>query len=311
MAFKDKMILKDRKKMIIPDIPKGYKSHPFSVDDYYKMPENLSGILEKNGVDPGDYDGTFIVPPQAYLKRWFGKRYVPWKALLFDHREIIHVSDTLIVDESGSIRKIYVDDLLYIKIHLCLLYGKLDIISAKKEALDKVSIEYNTVGHKLLEPQLEKFLRFGWTKSPWTIDKPDVYDRLKKIPVKYRNGVSIYVLHKGERLQDFLFMPRLVKKIGFIKMNILPDILIAITDRQLVILEDDLSPTSAYTWLLTYIPLSNFSGIKIKRSNGFTDLTIKAEKSKTSQDISIRIEDKYTDEVKVFLSQIDQHFRRH
>lgn len=299
------MLIKNKKKTIIPEIPKGYKAHPFSVDDYYRMPENLSGILEKNGVDLKEYEGTFIVPPQAYLKGWFGKRYVPWQALLFDHSEVIHVSDSLILDESGRVRKISAGELLYLKLHLCLLYGKLDILSVKENTLDTVTVEYNTVGHRLLEPQLERFIKASWTKETKSIYRPDVAERLSKIPVKYRNGVSIYVLQSGENLRDFLYLPRLVKKIGFIKINLLPDVLLAITDRQLVILEDDLSPASAYSWLLTYIPLDNFSGTEVEKFKGSTEIKLKVKRAKAIEYISIRIQEKYEDSVKGFLAQLD------
>jgi len=69
------MLLKEKTKFIIPDIPKGYKAHPFSIGDEFSMPKKLVNILDDNGFDFNEYKNSFVVPPQAYLKHWFGRRF--------------------------------------------------------------------------------------------------------------------------------------------------------------------------------------------------------------------------------------------
>jgi len=291
-------------KYIIPEVPKGYKAHPFSVDGYYKMPEKLEQILNGNGIDHNKYKGTFIIPPQAYLKRWFGKRYVPLQALLFDDTKIIHVRDSLVVGKEGDVRSIFSPDLLFVKLDLCLLYGKLDIECVKNGSSDRVVVEYNTVGHRLLEPYLKSFLKGSWNENDPGSNGKEVYKRLKKIPIKYRNGVTIYVLSDGENLQDFFYIPRLKRKIAFININVLPDILLALTDKQLVILQDDLSPTSAYSWLLTYIPIENFDSVSFKKDGKFTEVEIKVMKSGHSKKFSLKIEDDHVEPLKGFFRKL-------
>ena len=149
-----------------------------------------------------------------------------------------------------------------------------------------------------MEPELQRFLKASWRESILSGSNKDVYDRLKKIPIKYRNGVYIYILQKDELLLDFIYSPKLVRKIGFIKINISPNVLIAVTDRQLVILEDDLSVTSSYTWLLTYIPLNNVREISFEKQRRFTKVKVKVKKKDLSKELSFAIGDSYTDEVK-------------
>ncbi len=124
---------------------------------------------------------------------------------------------------------------------------------------------------------------------------------IKNIPTKYRNGIYIYVLQKGEVLLDFIYLPKLVHKIFFSKINLVPDILFAVTDRQLVILEEDLSHTSSYTWLLTYIPLNNIRDISFEKQNRYTKVIIKIKKDNLLKMLSPKIEDKYIDDTKRLL----------
>jgi hypothetical protein len=292
---------KKKKRLIIPEIPKGYKAHPFSVGDEFNMPENLASILDNSGFDINEYEDSFVIPPQVYLKHWFGKRFVPWQALLFKDNMIIHVKDSLIQDESGSVNKISADNLVYLKLNHCLLYGKLDIVCSNGKDANHIEVEYNTTAHRILEPNLERFLKASWYESKALNNDEDVYERLQNIPTKYRNGVYIYVLQKDEVLLDFIYLPRLVRKIGFIKMNLIPNILLAITDRQLVILEDDLSPTSSYTWLLTYIPINNVKDISFEKQNRFTKVIVKVKRDNLFKELSLVIEDKHTDDVKRLL----------
>ena len=84
------------------------------------MPENLLGILNNNGFDINEYKCSFVIPPQAYLRNWFGKRFVPWQALLFNDKTIVHVKDSLFQDESGTVSEVSADNLAYLNLNHCL-----------------------------------------------------------------------------------------------------------------------------------------------------------------------------------------------
>ncbi len=303
------MFSREKKRFIIPEIPKGYDAHPFSVGSEFTMPENLASLLDNNGFDFNEYEDSFIVPPQAYPKSWFSERFVPWQALLFNGKVIIHVKDSLILDESGTVDKVCADNLVYLKLNICLLYGKLNIVCSSGKDAKQVEVEYNTVAHNILRPNLERFLQASWHESRALNNGKDVYGRLKKIPIKYRNGIYIYVLQKGEVLLDFIYLPKLVHKIGFVKINLVPNILFAITDRQLVVLQDDLSHTGSYAWVLTYIPINNVKGISFEKQSRFTKVIIKVKRDNLLKKLSLRIENKYTDDVKRLLAVfIKQNF---
>jgi hypothetical protein len=301
------MLLKEKKKkkrFIIPEMPRNYKAHPFSIGDKFTMPENLASILYNNGFDYNEYEGSFIVPPQVYPEHGFVKRYVPWQALLFNNNVIVHVKDSLILDESGTANKVCADNLTYLKLNHCLLYGKLDIVCSNGKSANRIEVEFNTTGYNILEPNLDRFLKAGLQESKASNGAKHVYDRLKNIPVKYQNGVYMYILQKGEVLLDFIYLPRLVRKIGFIKINLTPNILFAITDRQLVIIEDDFSVVSLYTWILTFIPINNVKGISFEKQSRFTKAIIKIKKDNLSEELSFGISDKYADDVKRLLEAL-------
>jgi len=295
------MLFKEKVKFIIPDIPKGYKAHPFSIGDEFTMPEKLVSILDGNGFNFREYKNSFVVPPQAYLKHWFGRRFVPWQALLFNKKEIVYVMDSLILDKRGIAKKMSAENLVYLKLKLCLLYGKLDIVCSNGKGANQIEVEYNTTAHRILKPNLERFLKASWYERKKLDNSEDVYSKLKKIPIKYRHGVYIYVLQKGEVLLDLIYIPGLVRKIGFIKINLSSDILFAITDRQLVILEDDTSSINSYTWLLTYIPINNINKISFEKQNRVTKITLRIKRNNLLKKLLLNIENKYTQDVKKFL----------
>jgi hypothetical protein len=97
----------------------------------------------------------------------------------------------------------------------------------------------------------------------------------------------------------------LYRKLGFIKINLIPHTLFAVTDRQLVILQDDLSHTSSYTWILTYIPRNNVKSVSLeKQKNSFTKVIIKIKRNNLLEELSAIIEDRYADDVKELLSAL-------
>jgi hypothetical protein len=299
------MLLKEKKKkkrLIIPDIPRNNKAHPFSIGNGYSMPENLANILDNNGNGDNGYDGSFIVPAQVFHEHGFTKRYVPWQALLFKNNAIIHIKDSLTLNESGTLNKVSADNLVYLRLNHCLLYGKLDIICSNHMDASHIEVEYNTTGYNILEPNLDKFLKASWGENRASDGVKNVYVRLKNIPTKYQNGVFIYILQKGEVLLDFIYLPRLVHKIGFIKINLSPNILFAVTGRQLVIMKDDFSTINLYTWILTFIPINNVKGISFEKQNRLTKVIIKIKRDNLSEELSFDIDDKYADDVKRLLT---------
>jgi len=304
MFLKEK---KKKKKFVKPDMPKGYKAYPFSIGNGFDMPKNLASILDNNGFDYNEYEGSFIVPLQVYPDHGFVKRYVPWQALLFKNNVLVHVKDSLIADESGTANKACADNLAYLRLNHCLLYGKLDIVCSNGKSANHIEVEYNTTGYNILEPNLDRFLKASLNArnaNAASNGSKHVYDRLKNIPTKYQNGVYMYILQKDEVLLDFIYLPKLVRKIGFIKINLTPNILLAITDRQLIIIQDDFSIVSLYTWLLTYIPIDNVKDISFEKQSRFTKAVIKIKKDNLLEELLFGMADKYTDDVRRLLAAI-------
>jgi hypothetical protein len=206
------------------------------------------------------------------------------------------------LDESGSVNKVRAENLAYLRLNHCLLYGKLDIVCSNGKNADRIDVEYNTTSYNILEPNLDRFLKASLNNRKVSEGAKHVYDRLKNIPTKYQNGVYMYILQKDEVLLDFTYLPRLVRKIGFIKINLTPNILIAITDRQLVIIQDDFSVVSLYTWILTFIPIDNVKGISFEKQSRFTKAIIKIRRDNLLEELSFGIADKYADDVKRLLA---------
>jgi hypothetical protein len=290
---------KKKKRFLIPEVPKGYKAYPFSIGNGFDMPKNLATILDNNGFDYREYEGSFIVPLQVYPDRRFTKRFVPLQALLFNNNVMVHVKDSLIVDEDGTTNDACADNLAYLRLNHCLLYGKLDVVCSNGKGANHIEVEYNTTGYNILEPNLDRFLKASLKESKVSPgDTKHVYDRLKNIPTKYQNGVYMYIIQKDEVLLDFIYLPRLLRKIGFIKINLTPNIIFTITDRQIVVIQDDFSVVSLYTWIVTFIPIDNVKGLSFVKQSRFTKAIIKIKRDNLLEELSFDIADKYTDDVK-------------
>jgi len=301
------MLLKEKKKkkrFIIPEIPKGNKARPFSIGNGFTIPENLVRILNNHGFDQNEYDGSFIIPPQIYPERSFLKRFIPWQALLFSNNVIIHAKDTLILNESGTVNKVCANNLAYLKLNHCLLSIKLNIVCSTNEIANQIEVEFSFTSYEILEPNLDRFLKAGLHECKALDGEKSAYDRLKNIPEKYRNGVYAYIIRKDEALLDFIYLPGLVYRFGFIKKSLTPNILFAITGRQLFIFEDDLSCVGLYTRIVTFIPIDNVNSISFEKQKRFTSVIIKIKKDNISEELLFGIEDKYTDDVKSLLTAV-------
>lgn len=90
---------------------------------------------------------------------------MPEQALLFTSQGVLHVQAPVEPDQPPSTTYFQAADLLYTRLSLLLLYGRLELIGSVGGDLTRVEVEFNTVGEYLLRPPLEQFLQLTWGQT--------------------------------------------------------------------------------------------------------------------------------------------------
>ena len=128
---------------------------------------------------------------------------------------------------------------------------------------------------------------------------------LRGLPFKFANGLRYYSLAPGERVVGAVFQPWLwQRRKTFVQTQVIPNTLLAVTDRKLVLIEEKRShpwrrPAKGqgeYGWIFTYIPLDRVVKMSAPASDGLRELTIGLEWGAASETRVFRLEPAVADQ---------------
>lgn len=282
--------------MRLPQVPRGIASHPYRVHSPGDLPVSLRQSAEQTLESRGPVHSIFVVPAQAFLKGWFGRRYVPEQALVFTAQGVLHIQDGATPGQPAQATYLPADDLLYAHLSLLLLYGRLELAGRVGSTLARVVVEFNTVGEPLLQPGLRQLVRQAWGKkaalAAGQTPPEAILRELDRLPMKFRNGLRHRGLQSDERLLGFVFQPGIwTRRWRFFSRQVTATTLLALTDRQLVILEEDKTGGQAsYGWIFTFCPLAGVAGIESKPAEAWQELQVHLERGGVAVDRRITLE---------------------
>jgi hypothetical protein len=182
------------------------------------------------------------------------------RALVFTQHGLLHVLPPSTRNQAG--RAIYIDgqELLYLQLSLIQLYGRLELVAGMNSQLVQTEMEYNTKGHDLLQPNLFKFLKKSWGKSPTKKLSPEIVSKterdLEHLDPRYSNSLRSFGLQPEERLLGLVFQPTIRERswIGLPRQISFP-VLLALTEHQVITLEEKETENPQVSgWLVTFIP---------------------------------------------------------
>jgi hypothetical protein len=211
-------------------------------------------------------NSIFFVPSQSFLKSWVGQRYVPEQALLFGRRGVLHVQ--AVAEQTSSPRTTYLPakGLLSARLTIMLLYGCLELVGQGSDAPVTISVEFNTVGDHLLWPPLRRLVQMAWgaawpgASSSGTAEA--MLARLRKQSYKFGNGLEIHALQSGEHPLGFVFQPNIWQPLWrFFRRKVTATTLLTLTDRQILLLEEDPQKNVNYGWIFNFFPLDCVTGM--------------------------------------------------
>jgi hypothetical protein len=242
-------------------------THPYLLDSIDQLPALLRPLAAQHLPQGQTVVNIFVIPPDAF-RRGYRWQPVPLRALIFTSQGILQVTAA---QRGGAGRVVWVavEDMLKVKLSLILLYGRLEIWSVRGGEKPAIDVEYNAVGHSLLEPSLHELLRHTWKNDPTkkVIGKPDAsFDQLSGLSYSFYNGLVHEALQQGEAVLGYLYQPEIEEPWLHIfnkklYKKVFPKIAVALTDKQLIFLREDLQPRIHHEWIFTFIPLHRIASI--------------------------------------------------
>ncbi len=161
--------------------------------------------------------------------------------------------------------------------------------------LARIVVEYNTVGQRLLQPALQQFLRLGYEPSHAVECQDDLTEALlRKLgaqSLKFRNGLQLYALQPDEQLLGFVFQAQIVQRRRYwFSRPIAPAALLALTDREVILIEEERVKGAAYGWLITFCPRGCVAGIETEPKGEWRELRVRLARNTVTMERRMTLE---------------------
>jgi hypothetical protein len=121
-----------------------------------------------------------------------------------------------------------------------------------------INAEYNTVGYEMMAPFLKQLIKKTWKKNPAKASGAvldDAGSGMDRLSYSFSNGFKIRALQAGEQVQAVVSQPEIVaRKLKLFKQHVSPNIALAITTQQMIILEEGRTTNGKYAWIFTFCP---------------------------------------------------------
>ncbi len=210
----------------------------------------------------------FVSPANSYPRNYRFK-LIPQKILVFSDHGVLQISYPEKRREKPAVSSLEADEILSVKNNMYLLYGKLEIWSAKDNVAPIIDIEYNTVAHYSLRPFVRDLIEQSWSlyQRPEIKLEPDnSYNEFFDISFGFYNGILTEGLHNDETVLSLVYQPEMYKKhLKLFKKKITPATCFAFTNKQLIILQQDIRYRVHHEWLFTFIAWDQCKACKIDK----------------------------------------------
>lgn len=246
--------------------------HPYRVASLDHLSSELQQLASLALPAAEEVRAIFVVPEQMLSRDWSGIggiHRVAAQALIFTPKGVAHAQASLPDEAPG--RAIYLrgDQLFYLRLIMILVYGRIELYGVVEGSLQQVVVEYNSVSQELIQPELYRLLRLSW--QPGNAGNNNhhltgaLLNSLELKSTKFCSGLRNYALQPDEHLSGYIFQPLIQKKkFGFSKQPVAPASLIALTNRQLILVEEGLTSATSYGYFFTICPIENVSQIELR-----------------------------------------------
>lgn len=232
---------------------------------------------------------TIIAFPPQLQRGW---HYVPKQALLFTPTGLTHVTASIWLDQAPEVTSVDARGLLYLRATLLLLYGFLEIVVQGRNSPKRIGMEFNTVAWETLSRPLRRLLTARTAAGMMTgriVERSAVQAALADLPLKFSNGVKLFVSLPGEELESLLFQPGLWSSRKswpfFFRKPISADTLLSLTSNYLVVIQEE--PRVGQGWIVSYIPRSRIVEIRSQPHGLWNELAVQVRQGKQAAEVSL------------------------
>lgn len=276
-------------------VPTGLRSHPYLAANLAELPDELRRAVRGESWLPQETNDIFVVPPQSFLEGWFRRRYVPEQALLFTPDGVGHVQGPVETGQAARLTYLRAADLLYVRLSLLLLYGRLELAGRVNGGPGRAVVEFNTVCWHLLRPFLRELLRRASDRrggpAPEVLTA-EIAAEIDRLPLKFSNGLRYTALLPGENLLGFVFQPAIwTRRWRFLPWQVSANTLLALTDRQVIIVEEEKTGRhAAYGYIFTFLSRVAITAIMPQPGEGWQELLIRLEQGAITAERRVTLE---------------------
>lgn len=251
---------------------KGMKTvHYFltQVDSLDTLPRETAAAIQAEAHSQA-LNGMIVIPPQEYpvvrsmrlLHLPFLWRITPKRTLAFGERDLICVS----VDGQGQMvtHVVPLTSITSLEIATVLLYAWAQFTWTGRGQVETLKIEFNAVGERLLRQHMGGMRGASFTCQPNLVAAdPRVEQVVAEMPLKFRNYLR-YALLTGEKLRAVLFQPAFRRGDSRLHPYLAPSRAIGLTDRAVVLVEEDVAARTTYGVITRYFPLEKVADVRFE-----------------------------------------------
>ena len=266
---------------------------PYLLPDLDQIPDPLSDLTRQYLPAGETVEGVFVIPPkmQAHGFRW---RMDPLQALIFSQKGVLHVFETEKGEKEGSGTWVLAEDILKVRLSLILLYGKLEIWGAHSNQVSTITVEYNTVSHHVLSPLLKALLRKTWVENPTSnmpVQPDPTFPGFVKTSFSFYNGLKGEAIQPGESVLGHVYQPELREPVlKVFQRKVFPQTVLAVTNHQLILLQQDLKSKTHHEWIFTFVPVYRISQFSTEGIRDWQKITFYLAPEFADQNIEILFE---------------------
>jgi hypothetical protein len=271
-----------------------YIDFPYSVSSVNQLPVRAATAIRLHQSEPSIHSIT-VFPPQYYstmhlgrLSRvWFGLRKTPRRTVVLgDHQAII-----VAVDRGGrqTIQIIPYTALIDIDLALMILYAYVQFTWIDEGQAETVKIEFNAVRTEIIREQLDWLRDMIPARIPYSVPCPEGEweNLLANAPGKLRSYLQAALL-PTEPLLAAVYQPALRRSKGRSRSRrISPNRIVAITDRHLILVEEEFVPYATYGAISRFCPLDCIRFVTFESGSDAIRMGVARGTAQTTHEIGI------------------------
>jgi hypothetical protein len=271
-----------------------YLDFPYIVESVNQLPVRAAAAIRLHQSEPSIHSIT-VFPPQYYstmhlgwLSRpWFGLRKTPRRTVVLgDHQAII-----VAVDRGGrqTTRIIPYTALIDIELALMILYAYVQFTWIDEGQAETVKIEFNAVRTAIIREQLDWLRDMISARIRYSVPCPEgeLESLLANAPGKLRSYLRAALL-PTEPLLIAVYQSALRRSKGWARSrSISPNRIVAITDRHLILVEEEFVPYATYGAITRFCPLDCIRFVTFESGSGAIRMWVAQGTAQTTHEIGI------------------------